>query len=178
MMASNPDTNVIDKWVGDTLYNPKNKRPCGLTGTINERIDACSYFSNTASYRMSLVTRTEKGHEVYLDESFNVLISDRVDGMVNYETAKAACNTNQAAMGGLFTGIKWRLPAIEEFERNSQTYIFALPNMSYYSSPLQYWTSSVKGRSVFVFNGQDGTVGQNFFKGTRTGGVRCFADVK
>lgn len=176
IISQNPDAGAIDRSVGEVTAI-RNKRACGLEGSINERIEACSYVQPMAPYRLALVTRTQNGKEVYLDETYNVLISDKFPGLVNYEDAKAACQKTSAEMGNL-PGIKWKLPSMEEFGRNSQAYIFGLPNMTNYSSAIQFWTSTIKGRSVYMFNGQDGTFTTNFFKGSATGGVRCFSEIQ
>lgn len=176
LMANNPDTNTIDRSIGE-VTSIRNKRACGLEGTINQRIEDCSYVQPTAPYRLSLVTRTQEGKEVYLDEDFNVLISDKLAGTMNFEDAKKACRKIQPEMGNL-PGLVWKLPSIADFGNNSLAYVYGLPNMSNYSNSLQYWTSTVKGRSVYMFNGYDGNLTTNFFKGSPTGAVRCFAEIK
>lgn len=176
IMAKNPDANAIDRSVGE-VTSIRNKRACGLEGSINERIEDCSYVQPMSNYGLALVTRTQAGKEVYLDESFNVLISDKLPGLMNFEDAKALCHKVLPEMGNL-PGISWKLPSMDQFARNSQAYIYGLPNMTSYSSPVQFWTSTLKGRSVYMFNGQDGTMTTNFFKGSATGGVRCFSEIK
>lgn len=176
IISKNPDANAIDRSVSE-VTSIRNKRACGLEGSINERIEECSYVQPLSPYRLVLVTRTQNGKEVYLDEAFNVLISDKLPGTLNFEDAKAACQKNLPEMGNI-PGIQWKLPSIEEYSRNAQIYTYGLPNMTNFSSALLFWTSTTKGRSVYMFNGQDGTLSTNFFKGSATGAVRCFSEIK
>lgn len=176
MMALVPDENVIDRWVGDSLYRPNNKRSCGLEGTLNERITSCSYVQAASPWGLILVTRTRDAKEVWLDEANNLLISDRLKVTMDFEAAKLACSKPQPEMGN-FAGLNWRLPVVDEYARMSQAYMQTLPNMSGLNGPHWFWTASARGRSVFIFNGADGTIGSNPFKSS-TGSVRCVTSLK
>jgi hypothetical protein len=175
IMATNTSDAVIDRWVGDIFYRTKNKIACGLDGSINERIESCSYIQLRTSSHMVLVTRTKDLKEIWLDETNQLLFSDRLAKNYNFETAKTICGKPQPEMAGI--AVRWRLPSMEEYTRMSQVYMQTLPNMSSYSNPHWFWTSTVRGRTVFIFNGADGTVGSNVFIRSNTGSVRCAASL-
>lgn len=170
LFALNPDDAVIDRWVNDTLYRPNNQRPCGLTGTIEERIESCSYVQ-TSVFSMTLVTRTKDQKEVWFDGHKKILWSDRIPEKMNFERAKTACEMI-ASEGGNLPDINWKLPSAEDYN-SAETLINVLPNMMRYSEAYWFWTTSTKGRMVKTFNGQDGTINWNPFTGSKSGSVRC-----
>lgn len=174
LLATNPDEKVIDKWVSDTLYRPNNKRPCGLSGSINERIESCSYVQTASPWSLTLVTRTKDLKEVWLDEEHHLLISDRLPYYADYEKALRACEDLGSEAGYIY-GVGWRLPTLDEFSRKGKEYVQVLPNWTRYDKNYWFWTSSTRGRSVYIFNGQEGTISANPFRGSDSGSVRCVA---
>lgn len=175
IMASNGDPAVIERWVYDSLHRPKNNRPCGETGTLEEKIEACSYVQIGKS-NFVLVTRDENLIETWLDTKTKLLWSDRIPEKMNYERALLACDFFALELGDL-RDYKWRLPSAEEYQYYGEYLINVLPNMTRYSESYWFWTSSIKGRSVKTYNGLDGQIGWNPFKGSRLGSVRCVAEL-
>jgi hypothetical protein len=176
LLAANADELVIERWVSDTLNRPNHKRVCGVEGTLNERIESCSYVQVSGSLGLYLVTRTKEGKEVWFDETNRLLWSDRLPSYMDFETAKRACYKIWPEMGNI-PGLKWRLPKVEEYLINSRAYIQILPNMMRYDQSYWFWTSTDRGRSVTIFNGQDGTIGGNPLKRSKSGSVRCVSSI-
>lgn len=177
LMATNPDSAVIDRWVGDTVYRPNIKRPCGLTGGIKERMESCSYLEQGIA-PFSLVTRTKDGHEVWIDTEANLLWSDRLKQAHTFDSASTACLGPAPEMGGLNVA-DWRLPTAEEFAAQSQVMIYQLPNFKSFNENdnIWFWTSTIRGRSIQIFNGADGKLGTNIFRKS-LGSVRCVAPLR
>lgn len=171
LMATNPDTAVIERWISDTVYRPDNKRPCGLQGSIEERIESCSYLQQTM-YPFALVSRNKDQEEIWIDQSQNLLWSDRLDGYYNFDEANSVCQKSIP-----LNELSWRLPTIEEFSANAGTMIYQLPNFTRYSESYWFWSQTVKGKFIQTFNGADGLTGSNIFRKTR-GSVRCVAPLK
>lgn len=177
LLATNPDEKIIGRWVSDIFNRPMNsKLPCGLTGSINERIESCSYIHANSPYNMTLVTRTKDNKEIWLDEDHNLLISDRLSNSMNYEDAQTVCRELRPEFAGIH-GVNWRLPSIHELTRKSQQYLLVLPGWTRNSSNYWFWTSTSRARFVSIFNGEDGTVGSTPFRGSSSGSVRCVAEL-
>lgn len=168
LMATNPDSSVIERWISDTVYRPNNKRPCGLEGSIEVRIESCSYLQSSM-YPFVLVSRNKDQEEIWLDQSQKLLWSDRLDGYYNFDEASEGCMNAFP-----ISGHKWRLPSISEFEANAGLMIYQLPNFTRFSESYWFWSATVKGRFIQTFNGADGITGSNIFRRTK-GSVRCVA---
>lgn len=171
LMANNADLTVIDSVVGDTFYRPNNKMVCGVQGTLEERIESCSYV-NIDRFGFPLVSRTKEGFEVWYDRQARILWSDRLTETMNFEKAIGACEAIRDVQG-LPDNLHWELPALEDYSQ-PQILINALPNMTRYGQSYWFWTKTTKGKWVRIFNGADGSIG--LYLGKISGGsVRCVA---
>lgn len=85
--------------------------PCGLEGSIEERIKNC----NLAKENFVLITRTDKGLEIYKDVKTNMIWGDRIIYDFNHYGSQKACG-DDLPEASLLKEIKWRLPTIREFE--------------------------------------------------------------
>lgn len=175
MMSTNGDPAVIERWVYDSLHRPNNKRTCGLSGTLEEKIESCSYV-DTGKQNFVLVQRDEKLNEVWLDRTTKMMWSDRIPEKMDYERALLACETYAQELGDL-RNYKWRLPKAEEYQYYGESLTLVLPNMTRYSESYWFWTSTTKGRSVKTYNGLDGQIGFNPFRGSNSGSVRCVTEL-
>lgn len=103
--------------------------PCGLSGPVSERIRVCSQKkcaigswdearladcskspAEPGLNRWALVTRTQQGHEVWMDLSTNLIWSGDVYVPGDWATAEQACRTDIRNQGGLSAGAKGNLP--------------------------------------------------------------------
>jgi hypothetical protein len=175
LMSTNGDPAVIERWVYDSLHRPNNKRSCGLSGTLEEKIESCSYVE-TGKANFVLVKRDERLQEVWLDRMTKKMWSDRIPENMDFERALLACGTFAEELGDLGS-YKWRLPTAEEYQYYGESLLYVLPNMTRYSESFWFWTSSTKGRTVKTYNGLDGQIGLNPFKGSNSGSVRCVAEL-
>lgn len=106
-------------------------KPCGLEGSIEERIKDCDLTKNG----FSLIHRDEKGREIYKDTKSGLIWGDRISFDFNHYGSQKACDTDVPEEKVL--KLKWRLPTIREFEQAAANGMkSALPNMiqSYWSS--------------------------------------------
>lgn len=174
LLALNPDTALIERMVSDTLYRPNNMRPCGLEGTVEERMESCSYVKQPHGY-MALVMRKADMTEIWIDRHAKILWSDRIPELMDYKRAQAACNSMSSTLAELGP-LQWRLPVADEYR--SQAFLHhILPNMMRYSTAYWFWSATTKGRSVLTYNGETGEMSYNPFTGSNTGSVRCVANL-
>lgn len=86
-------------------------KPCGLAGTIEERITECA----TTKGNFVLVTLTEKGSEFYKDTKSGLIWGHRIPSDFNHYGSYKACDQDVSGYEGL-PSMRWRLPSIKEFE--------------------------------------------------------------
>lgn len=174
IMATNGDQTLVDRMINESLQRPDtSKRPCGLKGSISERIEDCSY-QHKQNMSFVLVTRTKDLKEVYKDLATGLLWSDRLPSRVNYYVAVRACQDNTLPELG-FMKSKWRLPTIEEYSDISNRIISVLPNMYGDGEIYWFWSETVKANFAHVFYGDDGRTGLEFINSRKVGSVRCVA---
>ena len=110
------------------------KTPCGLSGSVDERIKDCSQ----QRYGFVLVTRTKDGKEVHKEVATGLLWSDRLPSSMSHYNAEKACKATLPEVAGI-SGVTWRLPSKEEYEQAEKNGIRRMepPYKNYW-----YWTSS------------------------------------
>lgn len=167
LMAQNPDQEIINRWVFDSLYRPNNNRPCGFTGTFEERMESCSFIQRDR-YGLSLVMRKADLTEIWYDRTTRLVWSDRLPLRMDYKNAKVACPSLSSTFAELGT-LDWRLPTGDEYAHYGEWLTQALPNMR----GSWFWTSTTKGRLVKTYDGNKGEVSYNPFSGSNGGSVRC-----
>ena len=107
-------------------------KPCGLQGTIEERIKDC----NQTKGNFALVMITEKGSEFYKDTKSNLIWGPRITTDFNHYGSQKACDNDNS--GYELSSLKWRIPSIREFETAaSHGMKAALPNMEHW-----FWSST------------------------------------
>lgn len=172
LLAQNPDEAQIEKLIADTFYRPDNTRPCGLEGSIEERVESCSYVKQSVGW-MSLVMRKADKTEIWMNRQTNLIWSDRIPELMNYKRAQIACSSLSSTLVELGT-LNWRLPTADEYRSEGFLHQI-LPNMTRLSTSYWFWTSTTKGRSVLTYNGETAEMSYNPFTGSNTGSVRCVA---
>jgi hypothetical protein len=147
-------------------------KPCGLTGTVSERIAECAVTKGN----FVLVSTNEKEQEIYKDTKSGLIWGARIPVDFNNYGSQKACSDELAETHGL-TSIRWRLPSIREFEQaSSHGMKAALQN-----ADQSYWSSSpfrgrrARGRRappalVYIWDGRD--------ERTDTGDLRDAASVR
>lgn len=152
-------------------FNPNQKLPCGLKGSVDERIKDCSYQLTSEKEGFVLVTRSKDFKEVHKEVSTGLLWSDRLPSTMSHYDVEKACKADLKEVVGI-SGVSWRLPSIDEYKEADKNGIRkALPNMNYW-----FWSSSVHRRNsnfAWLFDGDDG----NFYVNNRnfSDSVRCVA---
>jgi hypothetical protein len=169
LISINPDKAIIDRWVSDSLYRSNNNRPCGFEGTLEERIESCSFIQRSR-FGISLVTRKSDLTEVWYDPAAKLLWSDRLPQSMDYKRAQVACPSLNAVYADLGI-LDWRLPTGDEYSHYGEWLSQVLPNMGGY----WFWTSTTKGRMTMIYTGETGTLSYSPFTGSNTGSVRCVA---
>lgn len=126
--------------------------PCGLTGTVEKRIADCRSAVGPRG-EFQLVTRTQKGEEIYKGVRTGVIWSADLKNEKNYlrHNVGAICNKDQPEFGGL--KLNWKLPPIHRYiqalKYDIQT---SLPGVS----KRDYWTSTEDSfyvNSRYIFEG-------------------------
>lgn len=108
-------------------------KPCGLTGTIQERIKDC----NITKGNFVLVVQTENNLEFYKDLKTGLIWGSRIISDFNHYGSHKACDEEISGYQ-ILSSLKWRLPTIREFEVAAVNGMKAsLPNMEY-----SYWSST------------------------------------
>lgn len=108
-------------------------RPCGLQGTIEDRIKECAQTKGN----FALVAITEKGQEIYKDLKSGFIWGSRIPTDFNHYGSQKAC-TEEIAGLEIMGPRKWRLPTIREFESAAANGMkTALPNMNHW-----FWSST------------------------------------
>ena len=164
-----------DKFLYTVLKNfdPSVKYPCGLSGSVEQRIEDCSNIESSVSGSFVLVTRTKEFKEVKKDTKSGLLWGDRLPTTMNNYDAMKACKADLAEVGGVVSGT-WRLPTMEEYiEANINGIKSALPNMN-----SLWWSSSVDRSSdeiAWLFDDINGEVYDGFRDDDDGYSVRCVA---
>lgn len=152
-------------------------KPCGLTGTITERIKECE----VSKGHFHLVIRDEKGLEIYKDTKSGLVWGSRITYEFNQYGSQKACDENLPE-SKLLKDLNWRLPTVKEFEQASADGMKAsLPHMNHW-----FWTSTPAGKmkksrsrkiaeppGVFIWNSVDETTEVGTIKDGAS--VRCVA---
>lgn len=150
-------------------------KPCGLQGSIEERIKDCSQTKGN----FALVTINEKEQETFKDLKSGLIWGSRIPTDFNHYGSQMACVEEVSGYQSLNT-LKWRLPTIREFEDAAiHGMKEALSNMDH-----SYWSStSVKIRrtrrnraqpsQVFLWDGIENKTDSGDLKDAAS--VRCVA---
>lgn len=145
---------------------------CGLDGTIEERLQDCSYQADAEKEGFVLVSRTNKLEEIRKEIATGLLWSEPLPNTVRQYYAGWACRSLKELSG--VTGLKWRLPSIDEYRVAEKNGIRkALQKMNYW-----FWSSSVehpRAAGAWRFNGRNGKT-YNGYRGNYFL-VRCVADI-
>ncbi len=114
-------------------------KPCGLAGTIEERIKECAQTKGN----FVLVAVTEKGQEFYKDLKSHLIWGFRIPTDFNHYGTAKACEEDISGYT-ILSALKWRLPSINEYESASAHGMkAALQNTEH-----TYWSSTpVKHRT-------------------------------
>ncbi len=151
-------------------------KPCGLEGTIEERIKDCAQVKGN----FALIAVSEKGAEIYRDLKSKLIWGSRVATDFNQYGSQKACSVEVSEYQTL-NSLKWRLPSIREFEEAAANGMkTALSNMDH-----SYWSSTpvlskktkrrrARAMGVYVWDGleEKSDVGDNL---KDAASVRCVA---
>lgn len=146
----------------------EDKATCGLTGTVNERIQDCA---TRLPNWVALVTRDSRGQEVYVDLYTGKIWGDVIAKGAPQKAASKACSGILAHIGGL-SEIKWRLPSLEDYEEaEKRRALDLIPNNN-----TGFWTSTTDYHETGMGYQFNGRVIMDKLK--YLGAVRCVADYK
>ena len=178
ILATNGDQKVIDRLANDSMYQADAKKlPCGLKGTVAERIESCSY-QRPPQGAYYLVTRTSDMKEVYADVERKLLWGDRLPSKMSHFIAAKACTDNDMPEMGYMNQFKWRLPNNEDYFMPQDFLSFILPNQKGPDGAYWFWTSTVKAKFAVVFHGVSGEMGYEYLSDRKVGSVRCITNYK
>lgn len=87
---------------------------CGLEGSVDNRLEDCSFLFDSTKREWNLVTRTRKGHEVWKDPT-GLLWSSSFGRQFNMEEANEACSNSSDETGNL-PFLDFRIPTLKEYK--------------------------------------------------------------
>ncbi len=169
----NPDSTPVSDHV-EQRYGRK-VHPCGLTGSVRERIADCNETRVThGGWTWRLVTRANSGNEVWMEPEDTILWGDAIStvepamkGQMPYTRSLTACSCDLDENGQLWS-MTWNLPTSDDYERANKYGIReVLPNISdefwtetsYYIPPrVQPWTWDKEPNRASIFRGSDGLI--------------------
>lgn len=115
------------------ILNSAFAKPCGLEGSIEDRIKECAQVKGN----FALISTTEKGAEFYKDTKTKLIWGNRISTDFNHYGSQKACSDEVSEYPSL-AGLKWRLPTIREYEEAaSHGMKAALADMDH-----TYWSST------------------------------------
>lgn len=171
LISSNLEDLVLDRMILESLQRHDSfKRPCGLIGTIDQRIEDCSYKQAPRDY-IVLVTRTLDQKEVYKDLVTGLLWGDRLPSRIRLSVATRICS-NYAIPELGYIKLDWRLPTIGEWERQFPRIQSVLPNMYGDGVDYLFWSSTSFSIYSYIINGSDGDISREFGQ-RKTASARC-----
>ncbi len=146
------------------------KLPCGLSGSVEERISDCSGQESSSKGEFILVTRTKEFKEIHKDRRSGLLWGDRLPSDMSHSNSKKACNSSLSEVIYII-GTAWRLPTKEDYKEAELDGIRkALPNMRYY-----FWLTDDSGNlGRWLFSGHNGSIANDLSR-YNTYSVRCVA---
>ncbi|WPU63496.1 hypothetical protein [Peredibacter starrii] len=178
IMAKNGNQKTIDRLTNESMFQPDVKKlPCGLRGTIEERIESCSYQARPVG-GMYLVTRTQDMKEVWKDFGSNLLWSDRLPSKMGHFMAEKACQEKDMPEMAYLNQFKWRLPTSAEYFGPQEFLAFVLPNNAGADGAYKFWTSTVKAKFAMVFNGATGEMSYEYLSDRKVESVRCVTKLR
>jgi hypothetical protein len=151
--------------------------PCGLSGSIEERIQDCARHDFSSVGNFVVVTRTQNLKEVHKDLATNHLWGHSVKKM-NYRRLLMACSTYQEELGHL-TGIDWEIPSKKDFEVAHENGLIGLPNMDniFWSSDIKILNRGPFGRYIdggaWFYDGNYGVFNYFPFLGGNNFSLKC-----
>lgn len=124
--------------VTHSLLTPNAMASCGLSGTIESRIDDCSTHPEAKVGDFTLVTEADDRKMIYLQKKSGLLWTDKSNELT-YPSAIEACSSGELSEMGGIKGYSWGLPTIYQYqEAIAGGYLKAFPRFD--DSDL--WTTS------------------------------------
>jgi hypothetical protein len=104
---------IILSLISTSTFASLVKTPCGLGGSLDERIQDCYSQPDFRLQKTILVTRTKTLKEVRFDYSSQLLWSDSLSNTMNHYDADRACQSSLPEVAGI-SDFSWRLPLEKE----------------------------------------------------------------
>lgn len=139
--------------------------PCGLSGSIEERIQDCSLNEDSAKWGFILVTRMKNLEEIWKNQKSRLIWSDPLSDYMNQPDAIKACQNFEAA--GIPKG-SWRLPEIDERSIPMPISILSYDRHSWFWSSTDYRDSYLEFSWYFYIGGYADYSSRKYL-----GSVRC-----
>lgn len=130
------------------INNFTSNMPCGLNGSIKERIADCPQRLRQNQNGHALVTRTKGKIEIYKDLETGLLWSNPFSYDLSQREAEKICSSNLIEKETNLKDNSWKLPSVNELDT-------ALNSKFYQSLPFQgysIWTSSLSKNEVEAYS--------------------------
>lgn len=160
------------------LIHPSIDKPCGLEGSVEQRIKDCSSQPASKNHGFELVTRSKDFKQVHLQKKTGLPWGYRLPIKGTFAEAEEACKSDLSKVADL-SGIIWRIPSADEFKEADRLSIMTVISLDNF-----FWTTSRRSPTsefTLIFGGNDGSESGFFFsESTFTGNysVVCVAPYK
>jgi hypothetical protein len=164
----------------NTYSNNSTEESCGNSGSIQKRIQDCEECNDQSSNKnFKLVSRSDRGQEVYLQVTQNLLWSDKLmDGTMPIVDAAKACDEFRGIDPSKLR-IDWTLPSKNQFIKAfDQGIITSAPNfIDKNGIAYGYWSSTMADSPYkWAYWFFDNTTDEdNYYTGSASFSVRCVA---
>jgi len=193
---------TYDKNKNNFLYNlfssfdPNLSVPCGLGGSLKDRIEACALLKDPNNMLLTIGERVEYDKEYnkyilgthfylvmsslnydefYQDISTSHFWSDRLPKAMTYSEAKSACESFKEP--GFLENYKWELPSIQEYKIADELEIRKQIKNNWKDADFWAEDNCLKSKTCdivpSVFSGNNGTIRMN--NSNNKNWVRCIA---
>lgn len=146
---------VLISYCSVTIALPLKKTPCGLNGSIQERLKGCSRQVDALQGNFQLVSRNIEMNEVRLDLISGLIWSYELKSPMDHYNADIACSDNSYSeinhALNLDASIQWKLPNVEEYRVAASHNIDSILG----NVEVTYWTSNITSNihyRAFVFH--------------------------
>ncbi|GEM_PF-5094906 len=146
--ASDPDDIIYSVLMS---LDPNKKKPCGLDGSVEERIKSCASTPGATLNGWKLVLRTKSDREIWYEKTSGLVWGGMLGTTHDHIDAVGQCSQGREENGDLDPSV-FRFPTIEEFSRSA----FNSDGNPLKSKDYKYWSSTSEGPEVWVYDGSTG----------------------
>lgn len=147
--ATNDQDNILKEVLKE--LDPNRKKPCGLRGNLQERMEHCASMPGASFGNWKLVTRTKNFSEIWRENNSGLVWGQVLNEQYDHIDAVGQCSISREENGELDPS-EFRLPTISEL-MDSQLSSGMNP---LFQKEFRFWSSTSDGAEVWVYDGSSG----------------------